>query len=253
LKAVFGFVWLSLEKFDLDGHNLGTVFLPGKVSHISWWAGNKIAALPPSFTIASRSTDWCLAGPPPSLINHRRPGHPALLRSLSKIMTSNPGYRYDSTELETPSAEKTKGVTPDFRWFWLVLALKPYSHMHILEPGQGGIMAIKVFIKRHTKKGRVEKAVAMLEGFRNMAKKEPGYISGETLINHYDARSITVVSTWQTIEDWISWQSSDKRAGNEAIIEELLEAPTKYEIYDINIPKENPSSDSAIIHADEVS
>jgi heme oxygenase (mycobilin-producing) len=125
--------------------------------------------------------------------------------------------------------------------------------MHILEAGQGGIMSIKVFIKRHIKEGRVEKAVEMLEGFRNMAKKEPGYISGETLINHYDSRSITIVSTWRTIEDWVRWQSSDKRASNEAKIEGLLEVPTKYEIYDIASPKERLRSDSAASHADEVS
>jgi len=119
--------------------------------------------------------------------------------------------------------------------------------------GQGGIMAIKVFIKRHIKEGRVEKAVAMLEEFRNMAKKELGYISGETLINHYDFRSITVVSAWRTIEDWVNWQSSDKRAGNEAKLEEMLEVPTKYEIYDIGSPKERLSVDSANLHTDEVS
>jgi antibiotic biosynthesis monooxygenase (ABM) superfamily enzyme len=49
-------------------------------------------------------------------------------------------------------------------------------------------MAIKVFIKRHIKKDQVEKAVAMLGEFRNMAQKEPGYISGETLTNHFDSR-----------------------------------------------------------------
>jgi heme-degrading monooxygenase HmoA len=97
-------------------------------------------------------------------------------------------------------------------------------------------MAIKVFIKRHIKEGHVEKAVAMLEEFRDMAKKEIGFIAGETLINHYDSRSITVVSSWRTIEDWVRWQSSDKRAGNEAKLEALLEIPTKYEIYDIGAP-----------------
>lgn len=114
-------------------------------------------------------------------------------------------------------------------------------------------MAIKVFIKRHIKEGHVDQAIAMLEEFRNMAKKEPGYISGETLINHYDFRSITIISAWRTIEDWVNWQSSDKRAGNETKIEEMLEVPTKYEIYDIGSPKEKPSSDSAALHADEVS
>ena len=114
-------------------------------------------------------------------------------------------------------------------------------------------MAIKVFIKRHIKEGRVERAVAMLEEFRNMAKKEPGYFSGETLINHYDNRSITVVSTWQTIDDWVRWQSSDKRAGNEAKLEKLLEVPTKYEIYDIAGPRKELLPNSAVSHTDEVS
>ena len=93
----------------------------------------------------------------------------------------------------------------------------------------------------------------MLEEFRNMAQTEPGYISGETLINHFDSRSITVVSTWRTIEDWVRWQSSDKRAANEAKIEESLEVPTKYEIYDIGSPKKELDTNSAILHTDEVS
>jgi heme-degrading monooxygenase HmoA len=114
-------------------------------------------------------------------------------------------------------------------------------------------MAIKVFIRRHVKKGSVEKAVAMLEKFRNMAKTEPGYISGETLINHYDSLSITVVSTWRTIEDWVRWQSSDKRAGNEAKIEELLAVPTKYEIYDIGSAQMELDPNSTVLHTDEVS
>jgi heme-degrading monooxygenase HmoA len=114
-------------------------------------------------------------------------------------------------------------------------------------------MAITVFIKRRIKEGHVDKAVAMLEEFRNMVKKEPGYISGETLINHYDFRSITVVSAWRTIEDWVRWQSSDNRAGNEAKIEGLLEVPTKYEIYDIGAPGKGRGFDSTAFHADEVS
>jgi heme-degrading monooxygenase HmoA len=114
-------------------------------------------------------------------------------------------------------------------------------------------MAIKVFIKRHIREGHVEPAVAMLEEFRNMAKKESGYIFGETLINHYDARSITIVSSWKTIEDWIRWQSSDKRASNEVRIEPLLEVPTKYEIYDIGTHAKGIGPDSAAPRTDEVS
>ena len=52
-------------------------------------------------------------------------------------------------------------------------------------------------------------------------------------VNHYDARSITVVSGWQTIEEWIEWEESDARAAIEAKIEPLLEEKAKFEIYDV--------------------
>ena len=47
-------------------------------------------------------------------------------------------------------------------------------------------MAIKVFIKRHVKKGKAEDTLALLKEVRSQALKQPGYISGETLMNHYD-------------------------------------------------------------------
>jgi len=43
-------------------------------------------------------------------------------------------------------------------------------------------MAIRVLIKRHIKKGRVEQAIEMLKELRKMALNQQGYISGETLI-----------------------------------------------------------------------
>lgn len=93
-------------------------------------------------------------------------------------------------------------------------------------------MAIKVFIKRHVRKGKAEDTLALLNEVRSQALKQPGYISGETLVNHYDPCNITVVSTWQTIEDWIRWQESDARATKEDQLESLQEGPADFEIYD---------------------
>jgi heme oxygenase (mycobilin-producing) len=72
---------------------------------------------------------------------------------------------------------------------------------------QENLVPIKVFIKRHIEEGREEEGIAMLYQFRHMAKKQPGYISGETLINHFDSRSITIISSWQKIGDWMHWQN----------------------------------------------
>jgi heme-degrading monooxygenase HmoA len=95
-----------------------------------------------------------------------------------------------------------------------------------------GDMAVKVFIKRYFKKGKTEAAVELLKDVRSHALKQPGYISGETLINHYDPCNVTVVSTWQSIEDWVRWQESDERAAKEDQLERLQEPPVIFEIYD---------------------
>jgi heme-degrading monooxygenase HmoA len=76
-------------------------------------------------------------------------------------------------------------------------------------------MAIKVFIKRHVRKGKTEDTLALLNEVRSQALKQPGYIS-----------------TWQTIEDWIRWEESDARATKEDQLENLQEGPADFEIYD---------------------
>jgi heme-degrading monooxygenase HmoA len=96
-------------------------------------------------------------------------------------------------------------------------------------------MAVKVFIKRVVKKGKKEAVVKLLINVRSQALKQPGYISGETLVNHYDPCSIAVVSTWQTIDDWIRWQESDERAAIEDQLESLQEMPANFEIYDLGL------------------
>jgi len=96
-------------------------------------------------------------------------------------------------------------------------------------------MAVKIFIKRYVKKGKTQAAVELLKEVRSQALKQPGYISGETLINHYDPCNIAVVSTWQTIDDWIRWEESDERSAKENQLEGLQEGPTDFEIYDLGL------------------
>ena len=96
-------------------------------------------------------------------------------------------------------------------------------------------MAVKIFIKRVVKKGKTQEAVELLKDVRSQALKQPGYISGETLINHYDPCKITVVSTWQTIDNWIRWEESDERSAKENQLEGLQEGPTDFEIYDLGL------------------
>jgi heme-degrading monooxygenase HmoA len=96
-------------------------------------------------------------------------------------------------------------------------------------------MAVKIFIKRRIKKAKADEAIALMNKFRMDAMNQPGYISGETLVNHYDPQRVTVVSTWQSVDDWINWEQSDQRAATEEQLESLLLEPTRFEIYDLGI------------------
>jgi heme-degrading monooxygenase HmoA len=94
-------------------------------------------------------------------------------------------------------------------------------------------MAVKILIKRHFKENSAKQAFALLNNFRHDAMGRTGYISGETWINHYDPCQITVVSTWQTVEDWIQWEESDERAAHEANLTDTLKVPAQFEVYDV--------------------
>lgn len=97
-------------------------------------------------------------------------------------------------------------------------------------------MAVKAFIKRNVEKGKTDAAVKLLNELRGHARKQPGYISGETLINHYDPCKLMVVSIWQTVDDWIRWQDSDERSAILKQLEVLAEGPADFEIYDTDLP-----------------
>ena len=96
-------------------------------------------------------------------------------------------------------------------------------------------MAVKVLIRRSVQKNKSEEAFELLKRIRIEAINQPGYISGETLVNHYNPRIMVVISIWQTIEDWINWQESDERVEIDAKLAKLLEEPAQCEIYDLGL------------------
>jgi heme-degrading monooxygenase HmoA len=95
------------------------------------------------------------------------------------------------------------------------------------------MMAVKILIKRHFKENSASQAFDLLNKFRHNAMTRSGYISGETWVNHYDPCRITVLSTWQTVEDWIQWEESDQRAAYEAQLQDILKSPAQFEVYDV--------------------
>lgn len=92
-------------------------------------------------------------------------------------------------------------------------------------------MAVKIFIKRRVPEDKEEKLIEMIKKLRSLAVAQPGYISGETLRSAVDPDEYLVISTWQNVEDWKAWESSEERNKIQIRIDELLGVKTKYDAY----------------------
>lgn len=88
---------------------------------------------------------------------------------------------------------------------------------------------VRVIVKHKTSDS--QKLVTVIRGLRNEAMRQPGFITGETLINTEDPSDVLVISTWQRAEDWDTWDKSETRRKMTEDINKLLVEPYTVEIY----------------------
>ena len=81
---------------------------------------------------------------------------------------------------------------------------------------------IKVFIEQDCQPGKEAQFRDMLMERRDIAMRQRGYISGETLRELINPSHFKIISTWCTLEDWKTWQWSPQRL----LIEEMMESMT---------------------------
>jgi heme oxygenase (mycobilin-producing) len=93
------------------------------------------------------------------------------------------------------------------------------------------IMAVKVIISRRVPSALSANLRPLLLKLRALAGAQPGYISGETLVNVQDHDDVMVLSTWNTIEQWTTWKSDPRRVEIENAIDSMLGEPARYGTY----------------------
>ena len=68
---------------------------------------------------------------------------------------------------------------------------------------------IKVMIDRDTSDS--DTMGPFLLELRAAAMQNPGYISGETLVNIDNPNNVITISTWRDLDDWRQWESAPER------------------------------------------
>lgn len=92
-------------------------------------------------------------------------------------------------------------------------------------------MAIKVVIERTAKPGKSAELEKLLVDLRSLALRQPGYLSGETLVSADDTNSYMVVSVWKNQPEWWRWENTPKRKELAAKIGDLLVSAERVRIF----------------------
>ena len=71
----------------------------------------------------------------------------------------------------------------------------------------------------------------MLQQLRTQALRQPGYVSGETLVSVDNMRTHLVISRWLSLEHWRTWENSPERTQMLTKIAPLLASPTKSSVF----------------------
>ena len=93
-------------------------------------------------------------------------------------------------------------------------------------------MPIQVIIKRKWQTDNPKALFPLLTKLRSLAKKQPGYISGETLRSLDDPEDFLVFSKWETANDWKKWLQSKERRDLQGRVDSLIGEKTFYEIFE---------------------
>ena len=98
---------------------------------------------------------------------------------------------------------------------------------------------VRVIIEHQTTPENVERIIDLIRELRNEAMKQPGYITGETLVNTEDTTNVLVISTWRSVKDWDAWDTCETRQKITQQIKPLLLKPYTVRIYRYHLTKEN--------------
>ncbi len=92
-------------------------------------------------------------------------------------------------------------------------------------------MAVKIIILRKVETGKEKELSPLLLKLRSLAMAQPGYISGETLMNADDPEQYLVISSWSNMDYWNKWVESEERLNLQGEIDEILGEKTYYQVY----------------------
>ena len=93
-------------------------------------------------------------------------------------------------------------------------------------------MAITLLtVERRVVPGDQGKIKELLRELRSHATRQPGFISGQTVIDAFNPTTFMTVSSWSSIAAWESWEKAPERAEITDRINELLQEQPRVRLW----------------------
>ncbi|MGD0794877.1 MAG: hypothetical protein ABR958_04695 [Dehalococcoidales bacterium] len=94
------------------------------------------------------------------------------------------------------------------------------------------VTVVRVVVDHALKdKKDIEAYIKVMRELTNEARKRPGYVTGETLVNTEDERNILVIATWHSSKQFTDWYTPEIRQKVNGMYPLILTEPPRIRIY----------------------
>lgn len=97
---------------------------------------------------------------------------------------------------------------------------------------------VKVLLERRVRKENYDKLMEYLRDLRSAALRQPGYVTGETLVKGTDPIDVLVISSWISEEHWKAWACAQPRIELEDMIDRIIVKEPQCDIYRVPVEEE---------------
>ena len=86
-------------------------------------------------------------------------------------------------------------------------------------------MQVTLMVERNVIPGEQEPVKLLLRELRSHATHQPGFISGQSVVDVFSPTKVMTITIWTSLASWEAWENSPERISITDRIAELLQEP----------------------------
>ena len=92
-------------------------------------------------------------------------------------------------------------------------------------------MQVTLMVERNVIPGEQESVKRLLRELRSNATRQPGFISGQSVIDVFSPTRVMTITAWTSMAAWEAWENSPERVSITSRIAALLQEPPSLRLW----------------------